>query len=172
VTLPRYAKREVERRFLVAPDAPWRALAAPYARRISDRYLACGLLRLRRLVDLDTGRTVLKLTKKYPGPGVSDHPIVTILLEEPEYAALAALPAHPLEKVRHWIEHEGRTFGVDVFEGPLAGLITAETEARDPAELSSVQPPPWTCLEVTDDPFFTGGGLARATADAVRARLG
>ena len=78
---------EYERKFLVAPSADWRTSAKPYAKRIVDRYLSCGRLRLRCMTDTDTGRVAYKLTKK-PGPISAYHqPIETLYLSEEEYRA-------------------------------------------------------------------------------------
>ena len=64
MTVPKYARIEYERRFLVDPNSDWRSFVKPYTKRLADRYLACGRLRLRRLEDSDTGRVAFKMTKK------------------------------------------------------------------------------------------------------------
>lgn len=167
--LPKYAKLETERRWLVDPRKPWPTHAAPFRKRIHDRYLD-GRLRLRRMIDPDTGDEVLKLTKKYPSPTPGSGPLVTILLTRPEYDLLATLPARDLVKVRHYVDEAGHVFCVDVFEGALTGLVTSELEL-DPPHLEAVASPPWTVCEITTDPFFTGGHLASTTTDDLQRRL-
>ena len=65
--LPPYTRMEYERKFLVDPASDWKSFSKPYARRILDRYFACGRLRLRIMTNLDDGRVVHKLTKKFGG---------------------------------------------------------------------------------------------------------
>jgi adenylate cyclase len=57
-----------------------------------------------------------------------------------------------VEKTRYEVEHEGRTWEVDVFEGDNAGLVVAEIELEDEAE--EVPIPPWAGEEVTDNPRY------------------
>jgi CYTH domain-containing protein len=47
---------------------------------------------------------------------------------------------------------------VDVFAGPLAGLILAELELGD--DEPPVARPPWALVEVTGDDRYSGGRLA------------
>ena len=166
--IPKYALLENERRFLVAaaPD-----LAASRVRRIEDRYLDGGCLRLRRITHFDGRPPEFKLCKKYGSADPASGPIVNIYLTAEEHAALAALPGRPLAKRRHTVEHGGRGFSVDVFDGALAGLILCEAEAPSPEAIRALAFPPWASREVTDDPFFTGGHLAGVTAAELAARL-
>lgn len=147
---PKYSLPEHERRWLVDP-ARLPALDGP-GRLIEDRYIDGTRLRLRR-VDGEA-----KLGKKYAGVGLSDHPIVNVYLDASEYAALATLPAAVLVK-RRW---RLGGFVIDRFEGRLAGLWLAEAEAPTRAALLDIVTPDWCAVEVTDDPRYTGGVLARA----------
>ena len=157
---PKYARIERERRFLVSRSFDWRAGAEPYARRIVDRYLSCGLLRVRAMTDLDTGRVVRKLTKKYAAHGPAAQPITTIYLTADEHAALAALPGRDLTKVRHYVKLGAHVWGFDAFEGSLAGLVISELELEQADDLAALEPPPWAEREVTGDPTYACGTLA------------
>jgi CYTH domain-containing protein len=126
------------------------------ARVIEDRYLPGTGLRLRKVTAPD-GTIVFKLGKKYRGSGLSSRPMTNIYLDAAEHAALAALPAAPLTKRRYAM---GDGFAIDVFGGPLAGLVLAEISADDDAELAVIVAPPWCVAEVTDDPAYAGGTLA------------
>jgi CYTH domain-containing protein len=170
-SIPKYSRIETERRWLVSPGQSWLPAAAP-CRKIEDRYLECGRLRLRRITSTGSGEVVLKLTKKYPTPTLGDGPIVTVYLTPGEFDALVALPARELRKTRHYVDHADHVFGVDVFEGPLEGLVTCELELEDRRRLASVPGPRWTLREITDEPFFTGANLATVTADELGRRLG
>jgi hypothetical protein len=166
--MPKYALLENERRFLVLRPP---ALAGTRPRLIEDLYLDAGPLRLRRVTHADGAPTEHKLCKKYGSGDPASGPIVNIYLTAEEHAALAVLPGKPLRKRRHTLEHGGRPFSVDVFEGPLAGLVMCEAEAATPDAVRALAFPPWATREVTDDPFFSGGHLATLTAEALTARL-
>jgi adenylate cyclase len=58
-------------------------------------------------------------------------------------------PERCLEKTRYAVEHDGLRWDVDVFEGPLSGLILAEVELQH--EDQPVSLPPWVTREVTHD---------------------
>ena len=76
---------------------------------------------------------------------------------------LATLCTPPvLEKTRTRVGHAGLVWEVDVFAGPLAGLVLAEVEldsADQPLAL-----PDWVGAEVTGDPRYMNNRLASATA--------
>jgi CYTH domain-containing protein len=155
----KYARPELERRFLVATMPPG---AIAKTTRLVDRYLEGTRLRLRAATEGD--RTIYKLTQKIPGaPGL----ITTIYLDEAEHARLATLPALVLEKTRHAMP----PFTIDVFARPRAGLFLAEAELADAEQLARLTPPPWAIAEVTHDARFTGGRLAATTEPELAALL-
>jgi CYTH domain-containing protein len=168
---PKYARWENERRFLVREDDAGFLSNKPYFRLVEDRYLSCGRLRLRRLSDSDTGGVTLKLTKKYPSESALSQPIVTVLLSEGEYAGLKALPGQDLLKRRYYDEVDGRVFSVDVFEGPLAGLLLCSIETDTLEELERVAVPRYAGPDVTRDPFYAGGRLCVATREELEQAL-
>jgi hypothetical protein len=165
VTLPRYSKLELERRWLV--DAGRLPALGERFRRIEDLYLDGGRLRLRAITHQPGGARELKLGKKYERTHPAGGPITTLYLSEGEYAAFAGLPGARLAKRRYGLGG----FSIDVFEGELAGLVLAEIEADDAAALAAIRPPAWAVDEVTEDPFFTGGSLCRISARELQARL-
>lgn len=170
LTTHKYSHVERERRFLVdaerCPD-----LSRTSAIRIEDRYLIGTRFRLRRMIDLDSGRVVVKLSKKYDADDVRARPMVTAYLTEAEHATFAALPALRIDKVRHDVAVGTQPFGIDVFEGALAGLVLAEIECADPDALDDVVMPHWATSEVTDEPAFQGGNLASLSGEQLRAFL-
>ncbi|MFE3204887.1 hypothetical protein [Embleya sp. NPDC059237] len=154
----KYARIERERRFLLAaPPAP-SDITDTWT--IGDRYLVGTRLRLRCVERPDGGRE-FKLTQKVPvvRPGAVQGLITNTYLSPAEYDLLASLPAGVLSKTRYRIP----PVGVDVFDGPLRGLVLAEAEFADDEEARSFVPPPECVAEVTDDPRFTGGSLVEAT---------
>jgi hypothetical protein len=164
----KYARRERERRFLLAAMP-----AEGSARRvlIEDRYLVGTRLRLRRMTDLDPAdeprRVTYKLTQKVPAPHGIPGLITTLYLSAAEYEAVAIAPADTLRKVRTSIP----PFGIDESRGPLAGLILAEAEFETDDDEAAFQPPMEPIAEVTADERFTGGRLVQASNDDVRALL-
>jgi CYTH domain-containing protein len=148
----KYARFEVERRFLVGTPPP---LGAD-GRRIVDRYLDGTRLRLRRMERLDGSETLLKLGQKLATGDPERVALTNVYLSEAEHAVLAALPAAELRKTRYRVD----PFVVDVFEGRHAGLVLAEA---DPRELAGPLPD-WIVRDVTDDDRYTGGALARVDA--------
>lgn len=64
-----------------------------------------------------------------------------------------------VEKVRHHVEHGGRTWDVDVFGGRNDGLVLAEVELATADEL--VVLPSWVGPEVTGETRFYNASLAR-----------
>jgi CYTH domain-containing protein len=85
----------------------------------------------------------------------------SVYLDEAEWAVLADLPADVLTKTRTLVPHGDASIAVDVYDGPLAGLVLAEIDAGDGEEVEL--PERFYSLgEVTDDEAFTGGALARS----------
>lgn len=159
----KYTRVEHERRFLVSPQRDWRSAVQPYSKTFEDKYLRHTRLRLRVQTDTDTGRRLIKLTKKFESESPYFQRIGRILLSPSEYEIFAALEGDRLNKTRHYYVDGGRVFSIDVFEGELDGLILCETEADGLEELMSIQAPVFAGQEVTEDPFFTGGNLCRTT---------
>jgi CYTH domain-containing protein len=164
VDVGKYARTEIERRFLLAgvPDGA-EVLAV---NEIDDRYLDGTRLRLRRMAQAG-GPTALKLTQKRPDPDGRGRQgaLTTIYVCEDEYAALAELPAATLSKTRLSIA----PYGVDVFRGHLEGLHLAEVEFASVRDAAAFRPAAFCLAEVTTDRRFTGGELVRASSAQVRA---
>jgi CYTH domain-containing protein len=162
VTQGRYARTEIERRFLLAgvPDPAEVVKVVD----MDDRYLDETRLRLRRQVQRE-GPAVFKLTQKVPHPGRHGQQgaITTIYLSEAEHAALATLPGALLHKSRLSIA----PYGVDVFGAPLEGLVLAEAEFGSLTDAEAFQPAAFCHAEVSHDHRFTGGALVRATPEQV-----
>jgi CYTH domain-containing protein len=162
----KYARFELERRFLVA-RLPERS-AQGRGWRITDRYIKSTHLRLRRMEPIHGGDTIFKLGQKHapPPPDFSRTTITNIYLSPSEYAVLAQLDALELHKRRHPIKHRGRVVAVDVFEAHLSGLVLAEISFDTSDEMSQpLELPDWVSREVSEDIRFTGAALANLTSD-------
>jgi len=168
----KYARTEFERRFLLRNLPPEIDPAAGFTR-ITDRYLRGSDLRLRRMEAPDGQIVARKLAKKFKSPesGPYQTTITNLYLSDREYALLENIQADPLVKKRYPFQVDGRTYSIDAFEGRLAGLLLVEIEALDLAGLLALPAPPGSVAEVTADPFFLGGNLARTEAHELEKHL-
>jgi CYTH domain-containing protein/CHAD domain-containing protein len=154
---------EIERKFLVA-EMP-RAESA--AARIEQGYLALderGEVRLRRI-----GGELL-LTAKGGHGKVREE--VEVAIDAGDFEALWPLTAgRRVRKTRHYVPlGEGLRAEIDVYEGPLDGLRTAEVEFGSPAEADAFAPPPWLGAELTGDERYANQTLATKGLPAEAAR--
>lgn len=147
---------EIERKFLVRqlPDG----LDRSQSTRIEQGYLAIEPdgteVRLRR----SDGETVMTV-KAGRGRSRSEEEIA---IDAESFARLWPLTGgRRLEKTRHLIPTEaGRTVELDVYSGPLEGLVIAEIEFGSEEEADAFRKPGWFGPEVTDDPRFKNQQLA------------
>ncbi|HST51792.1 MAG TPA: hypothetical protein VLJ61_07250 [Pyrinomonadaceae bacterium] len=169
---PKYERVERERRFLLR-ELPAGLSTTDAHAQITDNYITGTRLRLRKSRWPATNEWTLKLTQKHaPAPPDFSRTLITsIYLNEYEYETFSVFEANELRKNRYYFEHEGRKFSVDVFLGPLRGLILAETDFDTDEEMDSFTLPPFAFAEVTREEMFTGGRLVSLTADEIRAAL-
>jgi CYTH domain-containing protein len=167
----KYTRRVCERRFLVAQEANWKESIAPYHKTLEDRYIRGTRLRLRVQTDSDTGRRLIKLTKKFESESAYFQTVGRILLSAGECELFAGLEADCIRKTRHYHDYRGQVFSIDVFEAELAGLLLCEIESEEVNEIIAAQPPPYAGPEVTEDAFFTGGNLCRVNRDELSRKL-
>jgi CYTH domain-containing protein len=139
---------------------------------IIDHYLDNTRLRLRRM-RLASGEQVSKFTQKYQAADqdATETTITNLYLSEAEYRLLAQLGGKKLVKTRYRYAFQGREYGVDVFEGELAGLVLAETECASREEVQRLSKPDFALEDVTTDPFFKGGNLVNLTNQELRTEL-
>jgi CYTH domain-containing protein len=130
---------------------------------ITDLYVTGTRLRLREARSTDSGAGMLRLSRK---ADVDPHTrlVTSIYLPEEEFAVLAAsLPGVRLKKLRHKLKrhHPGVALLVDEFQGELDGLVMVEADFATPDLLAAFPAPDFARREVTGDPRFTGGYLAK-----------
>ena len=136
----KYARIELERRFLVVGETP-----DGEVRRIEDRYIDGTRFRLRKVSSQEG--VVLKLGRQEDlEPGTKQ--VTTIYLSEQEFAIFAALPARAAEKMRTAV---GSGWVIDTYPD---GTRIAETE-DEVGEL-----PAWVGEEITGDEGWSGFALA------------
>jgi CYTH domain-containing protein len=159
----KYARIERERRFLVA-QFPSDVIVVRQ-RQIIDHYIDDTTLRLRKQ-SYDDGLVTFKLTQKIAmrGSGAQQGFITSMHITEGEFHVLAQLPARKLTKTRFSVP----PFGIDVFDGPLEGLILAEAEFDSTETAEALTVPSFVAVEVSADDRFTGGQLVRASREDIQ----
>jgi CYTH domain-containing protein len=153
----KYAWVERERRWLCR-EVPWAQVAT--TERITDLYVTGTRLRLREAIPQDGGAPMRRLSRKADAsPAV--RLLTSIYLSPEEFALLSDLPGELLRKTRHRLAAVAGAAQVcvDVFEGPLEGLILAEAEFDDMEALAAFRTPDFALREVTEDVRYSGGEL-------------
>jgi CYTH domain-containing protein len=86
---------------------------------------------------------------------------VEIELSKDQYDALwVATEGRRLEKVRYEIPYQGLTIELDVYKGPLTGLLVAEVEFLSVRDAELFTPPAWFGKEVTNNTSYKNKHLA------------
>jgi CYTH domain-containing protein len=165
VNLPKYARLEIERRWLAVPEA-LPDLTTLDGWIVRDRYLEGARLRLRHLVGVRSGEQVFKICKKYGKTGGCAEPITNLYLDAAEHALLDRLPGALLKKRKLRLERGGRGYTIDVHEGANADLVLVEVELESETAAAELIPPPFCGEEVTGDPDFEGLALAKRYSGA------
>ena len=165
----KYARIECERRYLLK-DLPGDLTRASDHLQITDNYITGTRLRLRKARDPKTNLWTLKFTQKSaPNAGdLSRRLITNIYLSAEEYLVLSVFEANEIRKNRYPFEFEGRKFSVDMFLGPLWGLVLAEVSFDTDEELDRFPIPSFALAEVTNNEIFTGGRLYELTFEDIK----
>jgi CYTH domain-containing protein len=165
----KYARTERERRFLLR-ELPAGLTRASRHIQIWDNYITNTRLRLRKIRVPETKEQRWKLTQKFaPDPQDFSRTVITnIYLSAYEYEVLSVFEGNELRKNRYPFIHEGRAFGIDVFLGPLRGLILAETEFESDEEMRDFAAPAFAVADVTNDEVFTGAKLVGLSFEEIR----
>jgi adenylate cyclase len=146
---------EIERKFLVLND-DWRKEAA---KAIPMRHGYLTELGGRASVRVRIEGTVGKLNIKAAVAGAAraeyEYEIPAAEVEE----ILSTLCSGLILKTRYYVEREGLTWEIDVFEGDNAGLVVAEVELE--AVDQAFTRPAWLGRELTDEPRYYNNALAR-----------
>jgi|TARA_B100002003_G_scaffold40450_1_gene36017 CYTH domain-containing protein len=95
----------------------------------------------------------------------------TIILTEDEFKELSELKGRRIDKVRYHLDHNGRTAEVDVFQGPLKGLVLIDFEFDDENEKDNFEMPDFCLKDVTQEVFIAGGMLCGKSYDDIEEEL-
>jgi adenylate cyclase len=151
---------EIERKFLVTGDG-WRSAA--------HRVVPMAQGYLNDLAAMDTGAMKASVRVRIAGDAAHlnlksrelghtrqefDYPIPV----EDARALLELCVGGLVDKRRHYVEFDGRTWEVDEFLGENAGLVVAEIELESADAVFAK--PAWIGAEVTDEPRYYNLALA------------
>jgi adenylate cyclase len=146
---------EIERKFLLPDQPEW--LDDHPAVQIHQGYLAIveGETEVRvRAKDGDAALTV----KRGSGEVRREEEVD---LSEDQFASLWPLTeGRRVTKRRYQVPHDELTVEVDVFEGPLEGMVVGEVEFDSVEASEAFEPPDWLGDEVTGDPRYANESLA------------
>lgn len=145
---------EIERKFLVGE--PPEGLDRYESTRIEQGYVAVDDVAEVRVRRRD-GETTLTVKSKPGRTRVEEE----CPIDADRFESLWALTeGRRVVKTRHLIPLAGVTVELDVYDGALSGLWTAEVEFASEAESDAWQPPEWLGREVTGDPRYANQSLA------------
>ena len=151
---PRYARLEIERRWLVESDLIGSLDGVAYTA-IEDLYLPDTGLRLRAMRDTN-GATVFKLCKKYGTSSPLSEAMTNLYLSEAEHALLrSSLAGVSVSKRRYAVDGGS----IDVYPGHDEWYVF-EREFDSEAEALEYVPPRFATVEITGDPLYSGAALA------------
>jgi CYTH domain-containing protein len=149
---------EIEVTYLAAAIPP--GLENCEHKRISDTYFPASAphakLRIRQNGD------TFELTKKTQADpnDAGNQQEENMVLTLGEYGALAAGEGRSVTKTRYFLPYNGLTAEVDIFEGPLAGLVIVEFEFESADAKAAFAMPDFCLADVTQEEFVAGGVLA------------
>ncbi len=112
------------------------------------------------------------ITKKEPIDGdASKQKEHTIELVEEEFEALSKIEGKRVEKIRYLLDVNGKTAEIDVFQGPLLGLVVVDFEFGTEEEKEAFQPPEFCLVDVTPEKFIAGGMLCGKSYGEIEGQL-
>ena len=133
---------------------------------ISQHYLTQGKepLRLRRRGD----KFELTQKKRVTQDDLSRQEETTLMVDERMYNALAPLAVRSLTKTRSYLFLDnGLVAEIDVFQGPLEGLLMVEVEFPNEAAREAFVPPDWFGRDVSQEEWSSNAFLAGKTFEEI-----
>ena len=145
---------EIERKFLVRGNA-WKR-EADTGRFMTQAYVFSNGDRSARVRITDKSA---KLTIKFGSGSMSRTEFEYQIPYDDAVEMTAKAQGRVIEKTRYEVVHENFVWEVDVFHGPLEGLVLAEVELRSEDDKPPL--PTWVGREVTGDAHYYNTSLAR-----------
>lgn len=113
-----------------------------------------------------------EITKKQQVDGdASRHLETTIPLTQEEFEELSTLSTKKVQKNRYYLTNNGVDYEIDVFKGPLEGLVLADVEFDSLEGKASFQMPRWCLVDVTQEKFIAGSMLCGKTYAKIEEKL-
>ena len=115
-----------------------------------------------------------ELTKKLPvaDGDLSRKDELNIPLTPQEFGMLRPLSKKALQKTRYLVPlAQGLIAELDVFHGPLEGLVMVEVEFSDDARRAAFVPPAWFGRDISQEEWSTNAWLAGKTFEEVKGHL-
>ncbi|HVF54647.1 MAG TPA: hypothetical protein VM934_00775 [Pyrinomonadaceae bacterium] len=162
----------LERRFLLR-ELPLGLSLGDTHFQVTENYVTGTPVCLVKLRLPETREVSWHLEKREPDERPRSARVVyqNIDLDEYEYEALSVFEANELRYNRYPFDYEGWKYAVDVYLGPLWGLILAWTSFTSEEESESFELPTFAVLEVTRDEMFAASKLVELSADDIRREL-
>ncbi len=148
---------EIERKFLV--DGP---LEFDGAGRVMEQgYIALDPGGTEVRIRIEEGINTLAVKR---GGGMVRTEIEIEVDDERARALWALTEGRRLTKSRYIRPYRNHRIEIDVYGGPLSGLVVAEVEFESEAEALAFEPPAWLGREITGDAKYRNNVLARLGA--------
>lgn len=113
-----------------------------------------------------------EITKKEPVKDDASHQKEdTIKLTAEEFGSLSLLDGKRIHKKRYYYDYKGRTAEVDVFQGPLKGLVLVDVEFSNKEDKDAFEMPDFCLVEITHEEFAAGGMLCGKGYEEIKAEL-
>jgi len=145
---------EIERKFLV-DHARWDATPKPPGNLYKQGYV---LHEANRTVRVRITGDAAYLTFKGATQGISRSEYEYQIPVNDGVDLLNSFTTSVVEKTRYIINHQGKRWEVDVFDGDNAGLIMAEIELQSEDEM--FERPDWILREVSEDSRYYNSNLS------------
>jgi len=157
----KYACFEFERKFFLK-SLPASLIGSKNYKQIEDRYFSETNLRLRIVRSSDGDIVDRKLTQKFfpQNSDFSKTEITNLYLSQSEMDLLGQIPGYSLIKNRYKLSHGDKTFSVDEFKEPFAGLVLAEIEFETEEEMKGFAVSFTDWKDVSLEEKYSGGFLA------------
>ena len=159
---------EIERKFLVANEG-WKT-AVIRSVRIRDGLIANNKGHKARVrIANDVATIALKSRRRGPVRTEFEY---AIPYSDAEEMLRTMCDGNVLDKVRHFVSHEGNNWHVDVYEGLLDGVVLAEIELAEPpssirmATSHICRQPTWSLSAKTEGPFLSSARQRRSDGHA------
>lgn len=160
-------KYEIERKYLVIDDA-WTSGVVETLHLRDGLVASFGAGKVRvRIATAPGAEPRGWVTLKGPRSGISRREFeYEIPVAEAEAMQTEFCDGHVVEKLRHLVPYAGQVWQVDVYLGFLAGVVHAEVELRDAAQIVTL--PPWIGPDVTGQPQHSKRAMIAAGVAAMR----